>query len=104
MDVPVVQDNEEILVSCHRFDREAPGQIGGSPLRSEEGEIVAVEGGSRGSEETGANSGMRKRLGGVLFWPLSFLVFLVLERRGEAARQDGGIRRVDAMPCLSWSR
>ncbi len=47
-------------------------------------------GGSRGSEETGANSGMRERSGGVLFWPLSFLVFLVVERREEAARQDGG--------------
>jgi hypothetical protein len=34
-----------ILVSCRRFYREAPGQIGGSPLGSEEGERVAVEGG-----------------------------------------------------------
>ena len=84
-----------------------------------EGEGVAV-GGSRGSEETGANSGMRDRSCGVLFVPLSFLVFLVLgegdteegseeeeesKRRGEAARQDGGeIRLVEAMPCRSWSR
>jgi hypothetical protein len=34
--------------------------------------------GSKGSEETGANSGMRDRSCGVLFVPLSFLVFLVL--------------------------
>ena len=55
--------------------------------------------------ETGAKVGMRDRSGGVLFLPLSFLVFLVLgagdtqegsdgeedaEIREEAARQDGG--------------
>ena len=55
--------------------------------------------------ETGAKSGMRERSGGVLFLPLSFLVFLVLgagdtqewseeeensEGREEAARQEGG--------------
>ncbi len=34
VNVPMMQDNEEILVSCRRFDREAPGQIGGSPLGS----------------------------------------------------------------------
>jgi hypothetical protein len=104
VNVSTMQDNEEVLVSCRRFAREAPGQIGGSPLGSVEKERLS-SGGSRGSEETGANSGMRERSGGVLFVPLSFLVFLVLERRGEAARQDGGgIRRVDAMPFLSWSR
>jgi len=70
--------------------------------------------------ETGAKVGMRDRSGGVLFLPLSFRVFLVLgagdtqegsdgeedaEIREEAARQDeGGTRRVDAMPFLSWSR
>ena len=41
-------------------------------------------------DETGANSGMRERSGGVLFVPLSFLLFLGGERRGKAARQDGG--------------
>ena len=55
--------------------------------------------------ETGAKVGMRDRYGGVLFLPLSFLVFLVLgagdtqegsdgeedaEIREEAARQEGG--------------
>ena len=55
--------------------------------------------------ETGAKVGMRDRSGGVLFLPLSFLVFLVLgagdtqegsdgeedaEIREEAARQEGG--------------
>ncbi len=48
VNVPMMQDNEEILVSCRRFDREAPGQIGGSPLGSVEGERVAVEGGGQG--------------------------------------------------------
>ena len=62
---------------------------------------------------------MRDRSGGVLFLPLSFLVFLVLgagdtqegseeeedsERREEAARQDGRILLVEAMPCRNWSR
>ncbi len=40
VNVPVMQDHEEILVACRRFDREAPGQIGGSPLGSVEGEGV----------------------------------------------------------------
>lgn len=34
VNVPVMQDHEEILVACRRSDREAPGQIGGSPLGS----------------------------------------------------------------------
>ncbi len=38
----------EALVSCRRFDREAPGQIGGSPLGSGEGEGVTVERGVKG--------------------------------------------------------
>ena len=70
--------------------------------------------------ETGAKSGMRDLSGGVLFLPLSFLVFLVFgagdtqewseeeensEGREEAARQEGGgILREEATPCRSWSR
>jgi hypothetical protein len=46
--VPIMQDNEEILVSCRRFDRDAPSQIGGSALKSVEGEKVAVEGRVKG--------------------------------------------------------
>ena len=42
--------------------------------------------GSRGSVETGAKVGMRDRSGGVLFLPLSFLVFLVL---GAGDTQEG---------------
>ena len=48
VNVPVMQDHEEILVACRRFDREAPGQIGGSPLGSVEGEGVAGERGIKG--------------------------------------------------------
>ena len=48
VNVPVMQDHEEILVACRRFDREAPGQIGGSPLGSVEGEGVTVERGVKG--------------------------------------------------------
>ena len=70
--------------------------------------------------ETGAKAGMRDRSGGVLFLPLSFLVFLVLgagdtrewseeeedsEGREEAVRQEGGgILLVEATPCRNWSR
>ena len=43
VNVPVMQDHEEILVACRRFDRDAPGQIGGCPLGSVEGEGVTVE-------------------------------------------------------------
>jgi hypothetical protein len=45
-----MQDNEEVLVSCRRFDREAPGQIGGGPLGSVEGTRVGVEGRVKGIE------------------------------------------------------
>jgi hypothetical protein len=50
VNVPVMQDNEEVLVSCRRFDREAPGQIGGSPLGSVEDEGVPVEGEGQGDQ------------------------------------------------------
>jgi hypothetical protein len=96
----MMQDDEQVLVSCHRFDRETTGQIGGRPMGGDDEWLS--RGSSRGLDETGANSGTKERLGGVLFVPLSFLLFLGGERRGKAARQDGGgIRRVDAMPCLS---
>jgi hypothetical protein len=45
MNVPVMQENEKVLVSCRRFDGEAPGQIGGSAFGSLEDERVGVEGG-----------------------------------------------------------
>ena len=105
VDVPMMQDDEQVLVSCRRFDRETTGQIGGRPMGPVEGEGVVVEGGVKEIGRDKANSGMRERSGGALFVPLSFLLFLGGERRGKAARQDvGRIRRVDAMPCLSWSR
>jgi hypothetical protein len=34
MNITVMQDNEDVLVSCRRFNGEAPGQIGGSPVGS----------------------------------------------------------------------
>ncbi len=40
VNVPVMQDNEDVLVSCRVFDRETPGQIGGSPLRLVDGELT----------------------------------------------------------------
>ena len=72
-------------------------------------------GGLTGAEETGAKAGMRERSGGGRFVPLSFLVFLVFgdklgsggegrERKVEERQDEGGTRRVDAMPFLSWSR
>ena len=54
VDVPMVQDNEYVLVSRSRFDREAPGQIGGCPMGPVEGECVALEGGvNRGRGDWG---------------------------------------------------
>ena len=48
MNVPVMQDHEEILVACRRSDRKAPGQISGSPLGAVEGKRVTVERGAKG--------------------------------------------------------
>ena len=48
VDVPMMQDDEQVLVSCRRFDRETTGQIGGRPMGPVEGEGVAVEGGGQG--------------------------------------------------------
>ena len=72
-------------------------------------------GGLTGAEETGAKAGIKERSGGGRLVPLSFLVFLVCgdelgsggegrEGRVEERQDEGGTRRVDAMPFLSWSR
>ena len=74
-----------------------------------EGKCVALEG------KCGAKAGIKERSGGVLLVPLSFLGFLVFgeelvsggeggERRVEKRQDEGGTRRVDAMPFRSWSR
>ena len=72
MNVPVMQDHEEILVACRRFDREAPGQIGGSPLGSVEGEGVTVE---RGVKGIGGDRGKSGDEGSV--WGGSLFAFVV---------------------------
>ncbi len=69
-------------------------------------------GGLTRAEETGAKAGMRERSGGGRFVPLSFLVCgdklgsggEGRERKVEERQDEGGTRRVDAMPFLSWSR
>ena len=72
-------------------------------------------GGLTGAEETGAKAGIKERSGGGRLVPLSFLVFLVCreelgsggedgERRVEERQDEGGTRRVDAMPFRSWAR
>ena len=73
-------------------------------------------GGLTGTEETGAKAGFNKeRSGGGRLVPVSVLVFLVCreelgsggedgERRVEERQDEGGTRRVDAMPFRSWSR
>jgi hypothetical protein len=107
-----MQDNEEVLVSCHRFER-----VHLDLWRVKE---WLSRGGSRGS---GGDRGKLRNEGSVWWGSLFAFVFyglLVLEegdtqegsdeeknseRRGEAARQDGGrILVVEAMPCRSWSR
>ena len=71
VDVPMVQDNEYVLVSRSRFDREAPGQIGGCPMGPVEGECVALEGGvnrGRGDRGKGRDEGS--------VWGCSLLAFV----------------------------
>jgi hypothetical protein len=48
MNVPVMQDHEEILVACRRSDRKASGQISGSPLGAVEGKGVTADRGVKG--------------------------------------------------------
>ncbi len=73
-----------------------------------QGKSVALERGSTGAEETGANAGMRERSGGGRFVPLSFLVLLGAgqdtDGRATERHEGEGDRLVDAMPFLSWSR
>ena len=71
VNVPVMQDHEEILVACRRSDREAPGQIGGSPLGSVEGEGVTVE---RGVKGIGGDRGKSRDEGSV--WGGSLFAFI----------------------------
>ncbi len=72
VNVPVMQDHEEILVACRRSDREAPGQIGGSPLGSVEGKGVTVE---RGVKGIGGDRGKSRDEGWV--WGSSLFAFIV---------------------------
>jgi hypothetical protein len=80
MNVPVMQDNEEVLVSCRRFDREALGQIGGSPLKSVQGERVGVEGG--GVKGIGGHRGKLRDEGTVGWMSLFAFVFSGLSGLG----------------------
>ena len=101
----MMQDDEQVLVSCRRFDREATGQIGGRPMGPVEGEGVAVEGGVKG---IGRDRGKLGDEGAVGWGSFCAFVFPALPGRGKERESSeagwGGIRRVDAMPCLSWSR
>ena len=89
VNVPVMQDNEEILVACRRSDRKAPGQIGGSQLGSVEGEGVSVE---RGVKGIGGDRGKSRDEGSV--WGGSLFAFVVscLSCLG-GGRHARGVRR-----------
>ncbi len=120
VNVPVMQDHEEILVACRRFDREVPGQIGESPLGSVEGERVTVKRGVKGiSGDRDKSRDEGSVWGGYLFaFILSCLFGLgggghargvrrrrgLGEERGSSEAGWGGILLVDATPCRSWSR
>ena len=71
VDIPMMQDDEQVLVSCRRFDREAPGQIGGSPMGPVEGKGVALE---RGVNRGGGDWG-KGRDEGTVWWG-SFCAFV----------------------------
>ena len=97
----MMQNNEEILVSCRRFDREAPGQIGGSTLGSVEGERVAVEGGVKG---IGGDRGKLRDEGAVGWGSLCAFVFPGLAGRGkerESSEAGWGGESVVWTRCLS---
>ena len=68
----MMQDDEQVLVSCRRFDRETTGQIGGRPLGPVEGEGVAVEGGVKG---IGRDGSKLRDEGSVLWSSLCAFVF-----------------------------
>jgi hypothetical protein len=80
VDVPMMQDDEQVLVSCRRFDRETTGQIGGRPLGPVEGEGVAVEGGVKG---IGRDRGKLGDEGAVGWGSLCAFVFPALPERGK---------------------
>jgi hypothetical protein len=72
-------------MTCHRFDREAPCQIGGSPLGSVEGEGVTVE---RGVKGIGGDRSKSRDEGSV--WGASLFAFVV---SGLSGLDDGGYAR-----------
>jgi hypothetical protein len=80
VDVPMMQDDEQVLVSCRRFDRETTGQIGGSPMGPVEGEGVAVEGGVKG---IGRDRGKLGDEGAVGWGSFCAFVFPALPGRGK---------------------
>ena len=87
VNVPVMQDHEEILVACRRSDREAPGQIGGSPFGSVQGEGVSVERGVKGiGGDRGKSRDEGSVWGGFSFCLCRFLSFLSW---GRATRKRG---------------
>ena len=71
VDIPMMQNYEYVLVSCCRFDREAPGQIGGCPMGPAEGECVALEGGVN----MGGGDWGKGRYEGTVWWG-SFCAFV----------------------------
>ena len=88
VNVPVMQDHEEVLVTCCRFDREAPGKIGESPLGLVEGEGVTVK---RGVKGIGGDRGKSRDEGSV--WGGSLFIclcrFLSFLSWGRATRKRG---------------
>ena len=73
--------------------------IGKRPVKSAEAQWVLWRvnvwlwrGGLTGAEETGAKAVMRDRSGGVLFLPLSVLVFLVLGAVDSDEEEEGAER------------
>jgi hypothetical protein len=89
VDVPMMQDDEQVLVSCRRFDRETTGQIGGRPMGPVEGEGVAVEGGVKG---IGRDGSKLRDEGSVLWSSLCAFVFSGLSGLGGWGHRGCGGR------------
>jgi hypothetical protein len=86
VDVPVVNGDEDVLVSVHRFDGETSRQVGRRPLAPVGSEGKAFEGVVNRVGEAGIRGGSRG------------------ERSVGGNREAGGVLRVDATPWRKVSR
>jgi hypothetical protein len=59
--IPVVQDDEYVLMTCRRSDRKSAGEVGGGPLTPVEGDGVAGKEGFSGNRRMGCDNRAKTR-------------------------------------------